>query len=428
MQMLTCKSNKAITMPERSVNVIGSYDTVVIGGGCAGFAAALACARCGAKTIVIERFPFFGGTATASLMANMVGFRNQGLPDDLQVCKGISEELMLDLLKTGDAAVTRNAYKTSDTIHTGTKGDLCYSYVFNTEKFKQLTLKKAVSAGVDILFHTWFIDLLYADQAEKYVVFAGKSGIEAVSAKIVIDATGDADAAVKAGAKFIRYNEGKKLSDCLMLKIRGFDKNNIDINSCVLGDDMIVWGPTVDGYNCADTLQLSAAEIQARLNVDDYFSQIKEKSSTLKNADIADSGCLIGIRQTRFIQGDYTISVEDVIEGKVPADTIAMGVNPIISYYGYRKYLNHPGYGISFGCLLPKGIDGMFVAGRCISSDQAAFESWRCMPTIISLGEAAGTAAALCVKQNMNPRELNIQQLREQLIKNGAEVGQNLKV
>ena len=100
-----------------------------------------------------------------------------------------------------------------------------------------------------------------------------------------------------------------------------------------------------------------------------------------------------------------------------------MASKPIIEYYGYRRYLEHDGYEIPYRCLLPKGVQGLIVAGRCISSDQPAFESWRSMAPCMSLGEAAGTAAALSALKGVEPKELDIKCLQQQLVRQGAEIG-----
>ena len=102
-----------------------------------------------------------------------------------------------------------------------------------------------------------------------------------------------------------------------------------------------------------------------------------------------------------------------------------MAANPVIRYYGYRRFLEHNGYGIPYRCFVPEKLDGLLVAGRCISSDQIAYESWRAMSTVLCMGEAAGTAAALAVKSGKEPRAIDVKALQAQLIEQGAEIGQN---
>jgi hypothetical protein len=409
--------------PARDIPVYASYDVVVVGGGCAGFAAAVAAARNGAKTIVLERFPYFGGTATASLMANIVGTRNQVEPNNLQVCKGIGEELILSMLSQGGASVTKNAYKSRE--RSNTKGDLSYSYAFDTEIFKKATLEMVREAGCDILFHVYFSDVILEDGAVKGVIIESKSGRLAILGKVIIDATGDGDVAARAGVPFwqTKHDESSRLNDALMYKVSGFDEN-ISIESCVFGNSMILWGPNPGPHNGVDVKELTDMEIKVRTEVFQHLENLKQTHPDLKNARVSDTGSLLGIRQTRFIEGEYQITGEDVLGGARFDDVIALASNPVIHYYGYRRFLTHEGYDIPYRCMVPKMVDGLLVAGRCMSSDQIAFESWRAMAHVLCIGEGAGVAAALSAKQGVMPRQVNIKAVQEQLIAQGAEIGQ----
>ena len=413
--------------PAKSIPVYGSFDVVIIGGGCAGFTAAIAAARTGASTLIIEQFPYFGGTATASLMANIVGFRNQVAPDDVQTTKGIGEELILNLLAIGGAEKSRNSY--DSTQRSDTKGDLSYNYAFDIEKFKYVTLKMVKESGAKILFHTYFSDVIREGNQVKGVIIENKSGRQAVYAKVVIDASGDGDVAMRAGVPFwqTKKEEASRLLDCLMYKVTGFAQSS-KIYSAIVGDNMILWGPQPGAYNCADADELTEAEINARLSVYDDLAQKQAENPGLENAKISDTGSLIGVRQTRFIEGVYQLTGEDVLEGRQFEDSVAMAANPIIHYYGYRRFLEHTGYDIPYRCMLPKEIDGLLVAGRCMSTDQRAFESLRAMAHILAIGEAAGTAAALSARQDVAPRDLDIKLLQKTLIDNGAEIGQGRKL
>lgn len=411
------------TEPAKEIPIYGRYDVVVSGGGCAGFAAAVASARAGAKTLIIEQFPFFGGTATASLMATIVGIRNQVKPDDLQVCKGIGEELILNMIAAGGAEHSRNAYESVK--RSDTKGDLSYNYAFDTEVFKKVALDMAVEAGCEILFHTYFSDVIMEGNRVTGIIVENKSGRQAIFAHTVIDATGDGDVAARSGTPFwqTKEDEAPRLDDCLMYKISGFEPDT-KLSGCLFKDNMVLWGPSSGKHNGADAKTLSDMEIQTRRAVFDHFEALKKERPDLKNAHIVDTGVLLGIRQTRFIKGLYTLTGQDVLEGAAFPDSVAMGANPVIRYYGYRRFLTHEGYEIPYRCLVPIQTDGLLVAGRCMSSDQIAYESWRAMAHVLNIGEAAGTAAALCAQTDVQPRDLDVTLLRQRLMENGAEIGQ----
>ncbi len=409
--------------PAKEIPVYGRYDVVVAGGGCAGFAAAVAAARTGAKTLIIEQFPFFGGTATASLMATIVGVRNQVKPDELQVCKGIGEELILNMIAEGGAEHSRNSYESEK--RSDTKGDLSYNYAFDTEIFKKVTLDMAVEAGCDILFHTYFADTIVEEDCVKGIIVENKSGRQAIFARVVIDATGDGDVAARAGAAFwqTKRDEAPRLVDAIMYKISGFDPDT-DFPGGLFGNELVLWGPATDGRDATDAKELTDMEIATRRAVFDHLENLKKERPDLKNARVADTGVLLGIRQTRFVKGVYTLTGDDVLEGAAFPDSIAMGANPVIHYFGYRRFLTHEGYEIPYRCLVPEKTDGLLVAGRCMSSDQIAYESWRAMAHILNIGEAAGTAAALSVRTDVQPRKLDVSLLQKALIENGAEIGQ----
>jgi succinate dehydrogenase/fumarate reductase flavoprotein subunit len=412
--------------PAREINLYGNFDVIVVGGGVAGWSAAVASARAGADTLIIERFPYFGGTATASLMANIVGIRNQVKPNDIQTMKGLGEELILRLLQMSGAEKSRNAYESEQ--RADVKGDLSYNYAFDTEKFKYATLKMAVESGVKILFHTYFSDVIKEGDNVVGVVFENKSGRQAAYAKVVIDASGDGDVAFKAGVPYwqTKGDESSRLNDCLMYKISGFDPAT-KASGCLINDTMVVWGPSPGATNGADADELTAEEIKVRLAVYDDLAAKIAKNPDLAGSNIVDTGSLIGIRQTRFFEGEYALTGDDVLEGRVFEDAVAMGANPVIHYYGYRRFLTHEGYDIPYRCLVPKAVDGLLVAGRCMSSDQIAYESWRAMAHIFAIGEAAGAAAAISAGDSVKPRDVDVKKLQQALVAAGAEIGQSRK-
>ena len=411
--------------PAKTIPIYGSFDVIVVGGGPAGWAAALACARNKARTLIIERFPFFGGTATASLMLNINGFRNQRKPDDLQTSKGIAEELILNL-KEINGLGTSTTYDAQQ--YPTTKGNLTYSYPIDSEKTKYVMLKLLHEAGANILFHTLFVDTIMEGDKVIGVIIENKSGRQAIFGKVVVDASGDADVSYHAGVPFWQAKkEDNHLGNGLMYRVSMNPESARKMKGVITNNDVMYWGPSAD-FNGVNADEITQAEINARLAVFDHFRRNQQQQAPLlDDAYITETAPLIGIRQTRFIKGLYTTSNDDAIEGKRFDDAISMSACPIISYYGYRRYLEHTGYEIPYRCLLPQGAEGLIVAGRCISSDQQSYESWRAMAPIMCIGEAAGVAAALCVETRKSPKEVDVSRLRERLISQGAEIGQNKK-
>jgi threonine dehydrogenase-like Zn-dependent dehydrogenase len=412
---------------EKDLPVTRDVDVVVVGGGPAGLAAAVSSARNGAATVLVERFPYLGGTATASLMACINGFRNQVEPDERQVIRGIPEEIVLEMKRLGGLHGSHYKQKRFPT----EPGKLEYSYNVDTEKLKYVTLKMAVDAGVDLLFHTWFSAPIVEDGAVRGVIAENKSGRQALLARVVVDASGDADVAARAGAPYrdTDRTDPKSCTDNLMYRIelapdRAGRASAQELPPCCdFGGDVVVWGPytsaPVDG---ADGDSLARGEVDARQRVFEHFAALQAKYPGLAGARLVETPPLLGIRQTRFIVGDYVLTAEDVLEGRKFDDGIAVCVNVIFRYFGYRRYLDHDGYDIPYRCLLPRGVEGLLVAGRCMSGDHIAFESWRGMVIMMAAGQAAGAAAALAAKAGVTPRRLEVARLQETLRRQGAVV------
>ena len=406
--------------PAREIPVTRDVDVAVVGGGPAGLSAAIASARTGAKTVLIEQFGYLGGTATASLMACINGFRNQVEPDSTQTVRGVAEEIVLQLKALdglGKSPYPQKSYPTEP-------GQLEYSYAIDTEKFKYVTLKMCVDAGVDLMFHTFFSTPIVEDSVLRGVIVENKSGRQALMAKVVVDASGDGDVAARAGAPYwqTRKDEAPRLNDSLMYRIEFGSSRPAGVHACDFGANAVVWGPGVGPMNGADADDLSRGETEARLRIYEDFASKQAKHPELADARVVETPPLLGVRQTRFIEGEYKLTARDAIEGRRFDDVVAISSAPIIHYYGYRRYLEHEGYDIPYRCLVPKQIDGLLVAGRCISSEQQPYESHRSMVPIMAIGQAAGAAAALCAREGLTPRRLNVPLLQEMLLAQGAEL------
>ena len=408
--------------PAREIPVVRDVEVLVVGGGPAGLAAAIAASRSGAKTALVERFGYLGGTATASLMACINGFRNQVEPDTTQTVRGIAEEIVI-ALKQMDG-LGESPYKQKD--YPTEPGQLEYSYAIDTEAFKYVTLKMCVDAGVDLMFHTWFCDSIVEGDVLRGILVENKSGRQALMARVVVDASGDGDVAVRAGVPFWQtvHAEARRLSDCLMYRIEFGSSRPDGIFACDFGGNAVVWGPAPRPLNGADAGELSRGEVEARLRIYEDFSDKQASNSALVDARIVESPPLLGIRQTRFIEGEYKLTADDAISGRRFEDVVAISSCPFISYYGYRRYLEHEGYDIPYRCLVPKRIENLLIAGRCISSEQQPYESHRAMVPIMAIGQAAGVGAALSCQTGSSPRRLHVPSLQDALLAQGAELRQ----
>jgi len=406
--------------PARDIPVARDVDVLVAGGGPAGLAAAIASARAGASTLLIEQFGYLGGTATASLMACINGFRNQVEPDSTQTVRGIAEEIILQLKELG--GLGKSPYKQKS--YPTEPGQLEYSYAIDTEKFKYVTLKTCVEAGVEILLHTYVVDAIVQEGALRGVIVENKSGRQALLARVVVDATGDADVAARAGAPYWQTSgsEPPRLTDSIMYRIAFGAQRPEGPYECDFGSSAVVWGPSVKAIDGTDAEQLSRAEIEARLGVYEDFAQKQKEHPELADARVVETPPLLGIRQTRFIEGEYTLTAEDALEGRRFEDVVAISSCPVIHYYGYRRYLEHEGYDIPYRCLLPRELENLLVAGRSISSEQQPYESHRAMAPIMAIGQAAGAAAALSCRTEVTPRALDVSQLQRLLASQGAEL------
>lgn len=406
--------------PAQDIPVSCDVDVIVVGGGPAGLAAAIAAARTGASTVLVEQFGYLGGTATASLMACINGFRNQVEPDFTQTVRGIAEEIVLRLQALnglGTSPYSQKAFLTKP-------GQLEYSYAVDTEKFKFATLQLCVDAGVDLLFHSYFCRSIVEDGVLRGVIIENKSGRQALLGRIIIDASGDGDVAARAGVPYwqTQTDEAPRLTDGLMYRIGFGATRPPNTFACDFGTHAVVWGPATAPMNGIDADAISQAEISTRLRIYQDFAAKQAENPELADARVLETPPLLGIRQTRFIEGRYTLTADDAIQGRRFDDVVAISSCPIIHYYGYRRYLEHEGYDIPYRCLVPKALDNLLVAGRCISSEQQPYESHRAMVPVMAIGQAAGTAAALCVAHGCTPANLEVALLQAQLEQDGTVV------
>jgi len=399
--------------------IIGHYQVVVAGGGPSGFIAALASARSGAETLLIERYPFLGGNGTAGLMTCYNGFRNQRSPEALQTVKGIPAEYIAELVQLGgiaDADPYPEEFK-----HDVTKGDIPYSVGFDAEAAKVAMLQMVRKEGVRIRLHSWVVAPMLDGSRVTGVLVESKSGRQAITADCVIDATGDGDVAARAGAAFMGpADKGDRMGMSLMYQLGGVPAQGNSEEGIRIGDRVVKWGPGFEGDG-VDAEILTRAEMGARLKLWDDVQKMRTKQTT-QSVYLAQTATGIGVRETRRIVGEYVLSEQDAIKGVHFDDVIAISSNPLPGYHGKRFFLQHEGFDIPYRSLVPRAIDGLVLTGRCISCEQAAFQSARSMAPAMAIGHASGCAAAMSAKDGIQPRKLDVKALQKVLKGQNAEL------
>lgn len=413
---------RTVTSASVEIPIIKDKEVVVVGGGPGGIPAAIAAARNGANTLLIERYGFLGGMATAGLMACINGFRNQRPPNDLQTVRGIPQEIIQRLYKLGGTSLMTSYPQDPKDIE---KGELPYCVGIDPELMKYVTLKMVKEAGVEVLFHSFAVEAIVDEAKVKGVIIASKSGRQAVFARVVVDASGDGDIAASAGALYKKANkkDAHFMPMTLMFRMANVDSEKIkrDPRGILIDKTLVSWGPSIAGRDGTRVEDLTDAEIEAR---EEMICMVEEwkKRPGMENAYLIQTATTIGVRETRRIVGEYTLTEKDALEGKRFKDVVAISANPVPAYYKERYFFKHEGFDIPYRCLIPQKIENLILSGRCISAEPVPFQSARSMAPAMAVGQAAGTAAALCVKTQGTPRDLNVRILQSKLTERGAVI------
>jgi hypothetical protein len=458
----------SISLPPRTGRLAGEADVLVVGGGPSGLGAALGAAHAGADVILAERYGFLGGNATAALVMPLMSFHTQRprrekkggttlLPTDHgpgePVVAGALTALLERLVGAGGAL--------PPSLQTG------YVVPFDPEVFKLVALDLLDEAGVRFLFHSFATDV-FTDSGLKNVVFETKSGAVVIRAPVVIDCTGDGDVAVRAGATYDvgREEDGLVQPMTLMFRITEFDraafvayvKQHPDQWRGVHGlwdlirkaasegrlqlpredilffatpheHELSVNSTRVTKVLGTDVWDLSYAEWESRRQMRQIAAFLRRYVPGFEKAYAVQSGVNIGVRETRRILGDYQLTVDDILQARKFPDVIARSTYPVDIHNpeGSGTLLKRlpPGeaYDIPLRCLLPRGIEGIMVAGRCISGTHEAHSSYRVMPVSMATGQAAGVCAALAVRGGKFLRGIPPSDVQAELIRQGANLG-----
>jgi len=409
-------------------------DVLVCGGGPGGLCAAVSAARNGADTMLVERYGYLGGMATMGLVYPfMTRFAGSE-----QIIDGIFQEIIERL----DAK--------------GGYGGPDRPWMFDTEIMKVVADEICIGSGVKLLLHTMLSGVEVEDDLIRRAVVFNKSGEQGITARMYVDGTGDGDLACLAGAPCEKGRETDGLSQPMTLNFRmaGVDKSRMPERAeitelylkaraegridCPRND--VLWFVTPredeihfnttriirsDATNAED---LTRAEIDARRQVMQYVAFLKADVPGFENAYLQMTAPQIGIRESRRVMGEYVLTADDLLSARKFEDTIARGSYSVDIHDpdGGGTVIKHlpPGesYTIPYRSLVPKKIDNLLIAGRPISATHEAHSAIRVMPIAAAIGEAAGAAAAICVKGDTIPRRLDAAELRRVLLAQGANL------
>jgi FAD dependent oxidoreductase len=461
--------------PARDVPVREEVDVLVCGGGVSGATAALAAARTGASVALVEQYGFLGGANTAA-QVNGVGGWQYDL-DGRPLISGLPLEIMKRITELGDGseAVTRlrKPVKKPD-YRSGGLG--CFWIGTNPECTKLALDRMMAQAGVSVLLQAHAVLPIVENQRVLGAFVESKSGREAILAKTTIDCTGDGDIAARAGAEFavgrpqdgicqpmtLIFTAGKAHVPPLCYDPDGSDSepdtdplqrnrfagairlarkrgefvlnpNDLFCAATALNsadpDTRAVNFTRVQQCSAIDAGDLTRAQIEGREQVAEALSFMRKYMAGCENACLVSTAPQIGLRESRRVIGDYVLSGEEVRGGAHFPDAIARGIylldihNPSeVGKPSALVLLDEP-YSIPYRALLPRGLDNLLVAGRCISGDHIALASYRVQSHCMATGQAAGTAAALAVDQGITPRQLDPSHLQSALRDAGANTG-----
>jgi hypothetical protein len=434
----------------KSIPEAGNFDVIVIGSGSAGSPAAIAAARNGCRTLVVDRMPFLGGTSTA-VLDTFYGFYTPG-SHAVKIVGGIADDVVTELKKYNACFERPNSFGAGTGI------------TYHPEYLKVVWENLVTNSGCQVLLNAWVQDVIKTDNRITGLIIATKSGLHIYRSQFIIDASGDADICffgkfpfelageidpaqtLTTTFKMVNVNLEKRKKvlkediNKLMEEASQSGKYNLPRKE---GSDHVTpvdhMTATImtriksfevrDGkvINATDPELISKAEMEGRVQALEYIRFLKDYVPGYEKAALSTFGFQIGVRETRRIFGEYRLTKEDVLSARQFDDQIGLCGAPMEDHHdgeGTRwQYLPDAKFvGIPYGTLIPKESSNILVAGRCFSASHIAHSSVRSMAQCMAMGEAAGIAISIALKNSTSVNEVNIQELRHLLKMAGAKI------
>ena len=402
-----------IVQPEREVPVFSSADVIVVGGGPAGFAAAVSAARAGAKTILVERYGSLGGLFTNGMVLLLLGI---GVIEDGKyklVERGVCSEFTDRLKAMGPRAISnRERFE-----KLGRWQPDC-----DPEAAKVLMDEMVAEAGVEMVFHAWGVDVIQQGNAVKGVIVESKQGRLAMLAKCVVDATGDGDVYFQAGADYRQITHGigfiRRFGNVdridrakAGLVAQGLRTGDQPAPGATWGGSPI--GPKAAKGNGLDLRTLTAREVQHRKATWASAERIR-KTPGCEDVFLMDTCSQIGPRATRLLAAEHIIDREGALARRRFDDCVAVSGDDTFT---------RPEFQIPYRSLLPKGVENVVACGRCIGCKPDIIDRVRLIGPCFVTGQAAGVAAAVSAMRDVAPRAAPVAEIRKVLLSQGAYLG-----
>jgi ribulose 1,5-bisphosphate synthetase/thiazole synthase len=417
-------------------------DILIVGGGAAGTLAAISAARKGQNVLLLESNGFLGGSRTRMGVDTFNGFFSPG-ERIFQLVGGISYEVVERLIKTKSAFVRLNTFGSGPVV------------TYDMERLKILYEEMVLEAGGSLLYNSFVPEVNVEDGAIKSVTVCNKAGLNQLEAKLVVDATGDLDIAAYSGEEYelagkdgnpvqslttifymanVDNEKAFSLPQAELTKIMQDANNSGKYNLTRIGGSI---HPTphpgyvhanltrIPNIDATDPVALTNAEIEGRRQVQEYVRFLIDEYPGFEKAFLASTASMIGVRETRRLKGEYILTGQDVRSGAKFDDAIACCSAPMEDHNAGKdvkwQFLKSGDYyQIPFRSLLPKKIDNLLVAGRCLSATHEGQASARNSAQCMAMGEAAGAATALVMSKGIVPRQLNVSELHEELVNQGV--------